>query len=410
MKKLIAVLLGLISLLSVSGCDAGRPNAPASGEEAYGSNEITITAGDTILNAVMYDNDTARAFMDLLPLTLPTIERSGLAKGVHLPEFLPYDEAALTREYSLGEIGYWPGGDIAIFYNDTRFEQTIVDVIQIGKIEQGVELFEQYDGEVTITRTRPEERIFEYERSEMYASVNGAEIYGTAYTPVGAGESMPAVILSHGYGGNYNTNASYSQTFARHGYFAYTFDFRGGSPGSRSDGSTIEMSIFTEEEDLKAVVSMVQSLDAIDKERIFLFGTSQGGLVSAMAAADLQEEICGTILLYPAFSIVDDAREMFSAAENVPDTVDFMWMTVGRAYFENLFGYDPYTDAARYEKEVLILHGDRDGIVPLSASQKAAEYYDSAQLYVIEGAGHGFGGSDQELAESYILRYLREHS
>ena len=182
--------------------------------------------------------------------------------------------------------------------------------------------------------------------------------------------------------------------------------FRGGSPGSRSDGSTTQMSIFTEESDLKAVIAMVQWLDLIDRGRIFLFGTSQGGLVSAMAAADLQEEIRGAILLYPAFSIDEDATEMFGSADAVPETVQFMWMTVGKTYFEDLFGYDPYADAARYTKDVLLLHGDRDGIVPLSASQRAERAYPSAQLYVIEGAGHGFSGESRASAEQYIFDHL----
>ena len=405
MKKILAAVLGAIFLFAAVSCSP----ADQSGENAgnSGENQIIITAGTTVLRAEMYDNPTAAEFMDLLPFTLPTIERSGLAKGVHLPSYLSYDANALTRSYRLGEIGYWPGGDIAIFYNDTRFEQTIVDVVQIGMIADGVAVFENYSGAVTIERASEKE--YGVARAEMHASVNGADIYGMAYTPLGAGEKLPAVILSHGYGGNYGTNAAYAEDFARHGYFAYTFDFRGGSPGSRSDGSTLEMSVFTEETDLKAVVSMVQALEYVDTERIFLFGTSQGGLVSAMAAADLQEKIAGAVLLYPAFSIVEDAAAMFSSAADVPDTVHFMWMTVGRTYFENLFGYDPYADAARFAKDVLILHGDRDGTVPLSASQRAARNYPSARLYVLEGAGHGFGGAARELALSYIHDYLNAH-
>ena len=44
----------------------------------------------------------------------------------------------------------------------------------------------------------------------------------------------------------------YAKALAKKGYAVYCFDFCGGSPGSRSSGSTLEMSIFTEQKDLAA--------------------------------------------------------------------------------------------------------------------------------------------------------------
>ena len=38
------------------------------------------------------------------------------------------------------------------------------------------------------------------------------------------------------------------------GYLVYCFDFRGGSDSSRSKGSNLEMSVFTEQSDLEAVI------------------------------------------------------------------------------------------------------------------------------------------------------------
>lgn len=83
-----------------------------------------------------------------------------------------------------------------------------------------------------------------------------------------------------------------------------------------------------------------------------------------------------------------------------------MWMTVGRAYFEPLVGYDIYRAISSYDRDVLLIHGDEDDIVPLSYSERAAEVYPSAELKVISGAGHGFYGDDAKLATEYILEYL----
>ena len=70
-----------------------------------------------------------------------------------------------------------------------------------------------------------------------------------------------------------------------------------------------EMFIFTEQADLEAVLGMIQEQPFVDSSNIFLMGTSMGGAVSAITAADHEKEIQGAILLYPAFVLVDDAKK-----------------------------------------------------------------------------------------------------
>lgn len=84
-------------------------------------------------------------------------------------------------------------------------------------------------------------------------------------------------------------------------------------------------------------------------------------------------------------------------------------MTVGRVYAESLLDYDIYKAVSGYERDVLILHGDADPVVPLSYSERAVEVYPSAQLKVLPGAGHGFYGQAAQQALAYILEYLDSH-
>ncbi len=220
---------------------------------------------------------------------------------------------------------------------------------------------------------------------------------------------MPAVIFSHGFGGTHSVGTQYAQALAEKGYVVYCFDFCGGSPSSQSDGSTLEMSIFTEQADLEAVISMIQGLDYVDSDNLFLMGTSQGGVVSAITGAAHPGEIRGMVLLYPAFVLVDRANELFQSRDEIPDTYYFMWMDVGRDYFELLLDYDIYREIAAYDKDVLLIHGDADHIVPLSYSEQALAAYPSAQLKVIPGGGHGFYGEDAQQTISYIQEYLETH-
>lgn len=250
---------------------------------------------------------------------------------------------------------------------------------------------------------------YEFETQELFAKRDDNQIFGVVYIPQNAGEKMPTVIFSHGFGGNYQVGARYAEALAKKGYVVYCFDFCGGSTGSRSDGSTLEMSIFTEQADLEAVIQMIQQQSYVDKENIFLMGSSQGGAVSAITAAANKEEIQGAVLLYPAFVLVDNTKEQFSSVDEIPDTYHLMWMTVGRAYAEKLLDYDIYEAISAYDKDVLLIHGDADSIVPLSYSQKALEVYDSARLEVLPGAGHGFHGSDAEQTIAWTLEYLESH-
>lgn len=258
-------------------------------------------------------------------------------------------------------------------------------------------------------QTEPTPLAYEYETQELYAKRDENRIYGVVYVPQNAGEKMPAVIFSHGFGGNYQVGTQYAEALAAKGYVVYCFDFCGGSPGSRSDGSTLEMSVFTEQADLEAVIGMVQELPYVDNDNIFLMGTSMGGAVSAITAAAHEDEIQGAILLYPAFVLVDNANEQFESVEDIPDTYHLMWMTVGHVFAEDLLDYDIYEAISAYKKDVLLIHGDADSIVPLSYSEKAVEAYDSALLEVLPGVGHGFYGNDAEQAVDWMQEYLEAH-
>ncbi len=234
------------------------------------------------------------------------------------------------------------------------------------------------------------------------------KIFGKIFIPVSGSEKkkFPTVIYSHGFGGNYEVGEPYARELAKNGYVVYCFDFCGGSPDSRSSGSTLKMSVFTEQKDLEAVIQKIKKQPYVDRKNIFLFGTSMGGMVSAITAAEHKKEIRGLILFYPAFVLVDDAKKLYAHEDEIPKKRFYLWMDVGKAYFKDLLDYDAYAQIKKYKRNVLIVHGDEDDIVPLSYSRKAVKTYSSAVLKVIKGAGHGFDGKDEDRAVRYMLSYL----
>lgn len=61
-----------------------------------------------------------------------------------------------------------------------------------------------------------------------------------------------------------------------------------------------------------------------------------------------------------------------------------------------------------YEGPVLILHGDKDELVPLYYSQEALKEYKNAELIVLEGQKHGFDLNGRQLAIGYLKEFLSE--
>ena len=246
---------------------------------------------------------------------------------------------------------------------------------------------------------------YSYQTEETWCQRGDNRIYGELYVPQGIGEQLPLVMFSHGFGGSHSNGASYARTLAEHGYMVYCLDFCGGSNGSRSDGATTEMSIRTEEADLKAVIDQLSADSRVDTGRIYLMGASQGGMVSAMTAADYPEQVRAAVLIYPAFIIPDDAHERFPRREDI--TGYNLWgVQLGSIYSLDAYDYDVYAEIVKFKKDVLIIHGTADGIVPVSYSERAAEAYQSAELKIIEGAGHGFSGSQQTQAMQWTLDFM----
>ena len=70
---------------------------------------------------------------------------------------------------------------------------------------------------------------------------------------------------------------------------------------------------------------------------------------------------------------------------------------------------DIYDVIGDYDKDVLIVHGEDDPVVPLSYSERAIKTYRSAELKTIPKAEHGFRGADIDTAADYALEFVKKH-
>lgn len=231
-------------------------------------------------------------------------------------------------------------------------------------------------------------------------------IFGVMYLPLERTEKMPAVILSHGYNSSYAHVLDMAQCLADNGFAAYCFDFCGGSTISKSEGKSTDMSILTEIADLKNVIRMVSELEFIDTEKLFLYGESQGGFVSALTAAECPDKIAGMVLLYPAFCIPDNW--LSKDPEKMTEPQDFMGMKLSRKFIDELPDYDVFEAVKNFTKPVSVHHGDADGLVDKAYSEKICRAFPDCVLHIYENEGHGFSAGARKLLRERTAEFLAE--
>jgi len=235
-------------------------------------------------------------------------------------------------------------------------------------------------------------------------------IYGELMRPAGTRGPLPTVICCHGFGANYMLcKMTMAKCFAMSGLQAYVFDFHGGNLRSRSGGKMTNMSIFTERDDLNAVIDAVASLPDVDPENLFLLGGSQGGCESAITAPYHKDQIKAMVLYYPAFCIPEDAQKRHATVDDIPKTEKVFGMRVGKVYSEKLLDYDVFKEIAAYDKPVLIIHGDADKVVPIEYGKRAEAVYEDVEFITMEGEDHGFSAKGKLIASEQSYRFIMDN-
>lgn len=464
MKKLWSFILMFAFVVTLCACNSTQGENmnsspvllkdPESAQQSANSQTEDDTASEQLLQRLrctfedgsvgyidnLTDTVTTREFVGLLPMEITLSDWD--QREYYISRQLSYDEADAQTSYAPGEFTYWCGGWITAYYDtneDTVIEAGSVvigmmDEIFLGKLKgaDGASITVRIEADTGITESAAaasqieEENntgkkqgdeytswddvpVNEYREETITVDYNGQTIWGVAFIPELDREKYPLVICSHGLGGSYTSCMEYAELMASHGLATYCFDFRGGG-GSHSDGNTTEMSLITEATDIQTVIAAAKQWNFVDSDKIILLGESQGGAASAIAAARSTDDVNGLILCYPALLVHDAVHERFDSLDEVPDTYYFNWITAGRPYAADVWDYDVYSEIGNYQKPVLLMHGDRDGVVPISYAKRAAEVYPDVEYYVISGGGHGFYGNSLDDAFSHIFEYLQNIS
>ena len=184
-------------------------------------------------------------------------------------------------------------------------------------------------------------------------------------------------------------------------------------------GSSPKFKVPEAVEDVRRAVRFIRSHSrefGIDPERLGVLGGSAGGHLSLVlgtvsdgpdATADSGSEgrtssrVAAVVAYFPPV----DLRSVVGPNARFP-ALDF-----DPALAEAI---SPIAHVSSDDAPTLLIHGDKDRLVPLSNSERIKAAFDSegvtAKMVVIEGAGHGFRGEDaaraQAAMENWFVKYL----
>lgn len=217
------------------------------------------------------------------------------------------------------------------------------------------------------------------------------------------------VVMFHGFTGHKNENAYMFRTLSRElekrGVASVRFDFSGSGD---SDGDFKDMTYFTEVEE--AVAIMKWTKESYSKVSMIGLGFSLGGAVLAQASLQVKELLEKIVLISPAGSIKNSFKNLCDQKPQVGDCVDMGGYLMSKAVYDTIKDFDLYQNLEQFDKEVLIIHGEKDQAVPLEYGVRYQEIYPNANIIIIPEAPHGYSTMEMrnELYENIMSYILRE--
>lgn len=237
-----------------------------------------------------------------------------------------------------------------------------------------------------------------------------------------------AIVFIHGFKGfrTFGFFPELAQNAAARGYAAVTFDFSHNGIGEDGADTFNAMHRFAEQTHTRNLDEIHRVLDALSSgalldvapTRIGLMGHSRGGAEAVLAAAE-DPRVHALVTWAAIASIAERWTPEQVAAWEAGHNVEIenartrQIMPVGPVYWrdvvENRDRLDVPAAAARLTIPWLIIHGDADTSVPADEAQRLFDAAgDGAELLVVEGGDHGFGGRHPYAGATDDLRLVTE--
>jgi pimeloyl-ACP methyl ester carboxylesterase len=291
-------------------------------------------------------------------------------------------------------------------------------------------------------------------RLDLAFEVDGTPCAAWLYLPEPAAEPPPVVVMAHGFSGTREVRLpAYAECFARHGLASLVFDYRhfGASGGEPRQLLSVQRQLA----DWRAAVAAARAHDAVDGDRLGLWGTSFGGGHAVVTAAhdpgvravvaqvphvDGRASLRGVggagFALHALGAVsIDLARAALGLAPHTVPVIappgrfaclptedseaGFRALLPEETRWENRVAarvllevprYRPVAHAARVACPLLVVAARRDSLIPFAAVERLVAAAPRATLEAVD-AGHFdvYTGALFERLAPLEARFLREH-
>ena len=220
-------------------------------------------------------------------------------------------------------------------------------------------------------------------------------------------DSSLLVIIGHGVTGDKDRPwaVALAEALAEAGFNALRFSFAG---NGKSDGKFEACTISKEVKDLKAIVDLAEEEGY---HRICYAGHSMGGTVGVLAAA--QDERIE--LLVSLAGMVHTKKFCKTEFGELTPGKGNMWDEEGcplsKAYVDDMNKINTVLNKTeKIEVPWLLVHGDKDDVVPVEEGQEMyGAAYEPKELVILEGVDHVFSGDGEGKMIEAVLSWLKTH-
>ncbi len=247
----------------------------------------------------------------------------------------------------------------------------------------------------------------------MFIDCDGIKLNAYLDKPADNPEKCPLCIIIHGFTGHSEERhiVAVSETLNSIGVATLRADMYG---HGKSDGRFEDHTLFKWLTNILAVVDYARSLDFVTD--IYMAGHSQGGLAVMLAAAMERDRIKAIMPLSPAAMIPEIARsgELLGLKfdpENIPEEIESWDGRKLKGNYCRVAQTIHVEDAIeKYQKPVLIVHGDNDEAVPYEYSVRFSKMYKDCELVTIPGDNHCYDhhlDMVTDAVKEFMLQQLR---
>jgi fermentation-respiration switch protein FrsA (DUF1100 family) len=248
----------------------------------------------------------------------------------------------------------------------------VIGLLSLGLLGCSNAFFFPYHGHVQT----PEQLGLKYE--DVYFSAgDGTRLHGW-FLPA-PGRALGTILFLHGNAENVSTHIMSVRWLPERGFNVFLLDYRG---YGASEGKPTLAGV---QDDVESALKMLIARPGVDPGRIVVFGQSLGGAIAVHRVAHTAYR--GNIRALVVESAFSGYRRI--TREKLGD----FWLTWPLQYPLSWTVSDEYSPSEAVTRispiPLLVIHGDRDPIVPSHHGQRLFELArEPKQLWIVPGGGH----------------------